>query len=155
MAHFTKRQTFGTLGHGSKMHRFLSRLLPCSYSYHPSDLSLSLVIHDLLWTHIMLFLYVVLQLWRSFYTIVMMVLAFASLFAQTHSQFLSNHWYMRRLVLYSAFFFAGIVPVVHWVVNNGGFSDPLVKVSNMMSAVQHHDLTKVSYYSSSSCPRFL
>ena len=59
----------------------------------------------------------------------MMVLAFASLFAQAHSQFLSDHWYMRRLVLYSAFVFAGVVPVMHWVIHNGGFSDPLVEVS--------------------------
>lgn len=73
--------------------------------------------------------YLTAQLWRSFYTVVMMVLAFASLFAQAHSQFLSDHWYMRRLVLYSAFVFAGVVPVLHWVLHNGGFSDPLVQVS--------------------------
>ena len=74
--------------------------------------------------------YLTAQLWRSFYMIVMMVLAFASLFAQAHSQFLSDHWYMRRLVLYSAFVFAGVVPVMHWVIHNGGFSDPLVQVSS-------------------------
>ena len=92
-----------------------------------------------------MYMYILLQLWRSFYTIVMMVLALASLFAQTHSQFLSSHWYVRRLVLYSAFLFAGIVPVLHWVVHNGGFSDPLVKVSSKVAAVLwYHDLTKVS-----------
>ena len=77
--------------------------------------------------HVILYCYTP-QKWRSIYSIVMMVLAFASLFAQAHSQFLSDHWYMRRLVLYSAFVFAGVVPVMHWVIHNGGFSDPLVQV---------------------------
>ena len=94
-----------------------------------------------------------LQLWRSFYTIVMMVLAFASLFAQTHSQFLSSHWYVRRLVLYSAFLFAGIVPVVHWIVHNGGLSDPLVQVSVMINVYSCTDF--VFFFSSFLCPRFL
>ena len=58
----------------------------------------------------------------------MSVLSLASLFAQVHPKFLSNHWYMRRLFLYAVLLFAGIVPVLHWVVDNGGFSDPLVKV---------------------------
>ena len=82
--------------------------------------------------------YLTAQLWRSFYMVVMMVLAFASLFAQAHSQFLSDHWYMRRLVLYSAFVFAGVVPVMHWVIHNGGFSDPLVQVGNNINSLFPH-----------------
>jgi len=60
--------------------------------------------------------------------IAMSVLSLGSLFAQVHPNFLSNHWYMRRLFLYSALVFAGIVPVMHWFVDKGGLSDPLVQV---------------------------
>ena len=70
-----------------------------------------------------------LQFWQTAYTLAMSVLSLASLFAQVHPKFLSNHWYMRRLFLYAALMFAGIVPVLHWVVDNGGFSDPLVQVT--------------------------
>ena len=35
-------------------------------------------------------------------------------------------------MLYSAFVFAGVVPVLHWVIHNGGFSDPLVLVSTVV-----------------------
>ena len=87
------------------------------------------------------------QLWRSFYTVVMMVLAFASLFAQAHSQFLSDHWYMRRLVLYSAFVFAGVVPVMHWVLHNGGFSDPLVQVGSNINSLFPHLIKKITSFS--------
>ena len=99
--------------------------------HQPRKLYVSLLQHDNYYSARVLFspACMYLQLWRTFYTVVMMVLAFASLFAQAHSQFLSSHWYMRRLVLYSAFFFAGIVPVIHWVLHNGGFSDPQVQVS--------------------------
>ena len=71
-----------------------------------------------------------LQFWQTAYMLAMSVLSLASLFAQVHPKFLSNHWYMRRLFLYAALVFAGIVPVLHWVVDNGGFSDPLVQVCN-------------------------
>ena len=70
-----------------------------------------------------------LQFWQTAYMLAMSVLSLASLFAQVHPKFLSNHWYMRRLFLYAALVFAGIVPVLHWVVDNGGFPDPLVQVA--------------------------
>ena len=57
------------------------------------------------------------------------MLVFVSLFAQAHRDFLSNHWYFRRVVLYSAFIFASVVPVMHWIVLSGGFQDPFVRVS--------------------------
>ena len=58
----------------------------------------------------------------------MFVLVFTCLVAQAHTDFLSNQWYFRRLMLYSAFIFAGVVPVMHWVLQNGGFADPFVQV---------------------------
>lgn len=73
-----------------------------------------------------------LQFWQTAYMLAMSVLSLASLFAQVHPKFLSNHWYMRRLFLYAALMFAGIVPVLHWVVGNGGFSDPLVQVTKYL-----------------------
>ena len=59
------------------------------------------------------------QFWQADYMLAMSVLFLASLFAQVHP----NH----RLFLYAAQMFAGIVPVLHWVVDNGGFSDLSVK----------------------------
>ena len=47
---------------------------------------------------------------------------------QAHSKFLSNHCYMRRMLLYAAVLFGGVVPVSHWFVINGGFNHPLVQV---------------------------
>ena len=83
-----------------------------------------LKISTVLVTHTCTFL----QFWQTAYMLAMSVLSLASLFAQVHPKFLSNHWYMRRLFLYAALVFAGIVPVLHWVLDNGGFSDPLVQV---------------------------
>ena len=57
------------------------------------------------------------------------MLVFVSLFAQAHRDFLSSHWYFRRVVLYSAFIFASVVPVMHWILLSGGFADPFVRVS--------------------------
>ena len=59
----------------------------------------------------------------------MFLLAFASMFAQLHPQFLSAHWYLRRIFLYSGIVFAGIVPVLHWIVTNGGPLAPIVQVN--------------------------
>ena len=81
-----------------------------------------------------------LQFWQTAYMLAMSVLSLASLFAQVHPKFLSNHWYMRRLFLYAALMFAGIVPVLHWVVGNGGFSDPLVQVTKYLLV---YDLLKL------------
>ena len=78
--------------------------------------------------HRMLCIHTPLQFWQTAYMIAMSVLSLGSLFAQVHPNFLSNHWYMRRLFLYSALVFAGIVPVMHWFVDKGGLSDPLVQV---------------------------
>ena len=61
--------------------------------------------------------------------ILMFLLAFASMFAQLHPQFLSAHWYFRRIFLYAANVFAGVVPVMHWVVTNGGLLAPIVQVN--------------------------
>lgn len=60
------------------------------------------------------------------------VLVFISFFAQTHPDFLSNHWYFRRIALYSAIIFASFVPVAHWVVLSGGFQDTFVRVSEWL-----------------------
>ncbi len=65
----------------------------------------------------------------------MFVLLGACLLAQAHSEFLSNDWYRRRLMLYSAFVFAGVVPVMHWVLQNGGFGEPFVQVGQVNYAL--------------------
>ena len=36
---------------------------------------------------------------------------------------------IRRLFLYSILIFAGMIPVTHWAVTNGGLTSPLVMVS--------------------------
>lgn len=68
------------------------------------------------------------QSWQSAYMFAMAMLVFVSLFAQAHTDFLSSHWYFRRIVLYSAFIFASVVPVAHWILLSGGFQDPFVQV---------------------------
>jgi predicted membrane channel-forming protein YqfA (hemolysin III family) len=68
------------------------------------------------------------EFWQVFYMTTMCLLALCSLFAQVHSKFLSSHWYMRRIMLYSAVVFGGAVPVAHWFIIHGGFSHPLVQM---------------------------
>lgn len=34
----------------------------------------------------------------------------------------------RRLFLYTALIFLGVIPIMHWIISNGGFNTPLVKV---------------------------
>ena len=64
--------------------------------------------------------------WQVFYMMLLAMLALVSMFTQLHPEFLSAKWHLRRLFLYSALVFAGVVPVVHWIVNNGGFQAPVV-----------------------------
>ncbi len=70
------------------------------------------------------------QFWESAYMFAMFVLVGVCLLAQAHSEYLSNDWYRRRLTLYAAFIFAGVVPVMHWVLQTGGFGEPFVQVSD-------------------------
>ena len=70
------------------------------------------------------------QFWESAYMFAMFVLVGVCLLAQAHSEYLSNDWYRRRLMLYAAFIFAGVVPVMHWVLQTGGFGEPFVQVSD-------------------------
>lgn len=67
------------------------------------------------------------QMWQWIYMTVMLILGLCSVFAQLHHDFLSSHWYMRRLFLYSAFIFAGMVPVEHWVIHSGGIGSDVVQ----------------------------
>ena len=79
----------------------------------------------------------------------LLVLAVGSMAVQLHPQFLSSQWHfryimkatqfvlqiaslslsIRRLFLYSILIFAGMIPVTHWAVTNGGLTSPLVMVS--------------------------
>lgn len=67
------------------------------------------------------------RFWKVTYSCVMISLALASIFAQVHPHFLSNHWHLRRVVLYAALMFAGVIPVMHWMVASGGPSQPIVQ----------------------------
>jgi predicted membrane channel-forming protein YqfA (hemolysin III family) len=66
--------------------------------------------------------------WQFTYFVALMALACCSLFAQLHPQFLSSQWFLRRFFLYTALIFAGMIPVLHWVATNGGFTSPLVQI---------------------------
>ena len=68
------------------------------------------------------------QHWQVVYMVLLGMLALVSMFTQLHPQFLSAKWHLRRLFLYSALVFAGSVPVMHWVVTNGGLRTPVVAV---------------------------
>ena len=101
-----------------------SRLL--TYTYIPLYVDLRHLLFSENFTYLLSFLSP--KHWQIIYMILMFMLAFASMFAQLHPQFLSAHWYLRRIFIYAAIVFAGVVPVMHWVVTNGGPTAPIVKV---------------------------
>ncbi|XP_003382442.1 PREDICTED: progestin and adipoQ receptor family member 3-like [Amphimedon queenslandica] len=66
--------------------------------------------------------------WQLAYLVALLILAVGSMAVQLHPQFLSSQWHYRRLFLYSILIFAGMIPVTHWALTNGGFNSPLVLV---------------------------
>ncbi|XP_065903323.1 progestin and adipoQ receptor family member 3-like isoform X2 [Dysidea avara] len=57
---------------------------------------------------------------QTFYLLLLVMCLTISAVLQMHSAFLSAQWQMRRLLLYSISVFLGLVPVLHWVVLQGG-----------------------------------
>lgn len=93
------------------------------------------------------------QHWQVMYMILLCGLALVSMVTQLHPQFLSAKWHLRRLFLYSSLIFAGVVPVMHWVIENGGIRAPIVLVSGLtLSTVI---LTNCYFFNRCSYPELL
>lgn len=60
--------------------------------------------------------------------VMMFVMMAVSILAQAHPQYLANEWQCRRVALYSVLVFAGVIPILHWVLQNGGLGGQFVQV---------------------------
>ncbi|KAK7506545.1 hypothetical protein BaRGS_00002020 [Batillaria attramentaria] len=69
-----------------------------------------------------------LSIWRDVYFMVITVLTVCTLWFQLHPQFFTSRWYYTRMAVYVGLVAYGIMPTIHWVYLNGGFSSKLVQI---------------------------
>ncbi|CAB1322450.1 unnamed protein product [Coregonus sp. 'balchen'] len=65
--------------------------------------------------------------WRQVYLVTVLAMILAVFFAQIHPHYLSKQWQRLRSVLFCSVAGYGLIPTVHWVWLNGGFSSELVQ----------------------------
>lgn len=70
------------------------------------------------------------QYWRQVYLVTVLAMILAVFLAHIHPNFLSKQWRRPRWLAFCALASGGLVPVVHWVCDAGGFSSELVQVSS-------------------------
>ncbi|XP_055743802.1 progestin and adipoQ receptor family member 3-like isoform X3 [Salvelinus fontinalis] len=67
------------------------------------------------------------QYWRQVYLVTVLAMILAVFFAQIHPHYLSKQWQRLRSILFCSVAGYGLIPTVHWVWLNGGFSSELVQ----------------------------
>ncbi|XP_014669214.1 PREDICTED: progestin and adipoQ receptor family member 3-like isoform X2 [Priapulus caudatus] len=72
--------------------------------------------------------YTCFQVWRDFYMGMFAFMVIAVMSMQLHSQFLSEKWRVRRLVMYALLAAYGVIPCLHWIYLNGGWQSSIVQV---------------------------
>ncbi|XP_077572193.1 progestin and adipoQ receptor family member 3a [Stigmatopora nigra] len=65
--------------------------------------------------------------WRQVYLVSVLAMILAVFLAHIHPNFLSKQWRRPRLLSFCALAFCGLVPIVHWICDAGGFSSELVQ----------------------------
>lgn len=68
------------------------------------------------------------QVWRDVYLIVISLLFGAVFLCQMTPQYVSGHWFYRRMLLYLGLVAYGVVPTAHWVYLNGGVTSHIVQI---------------------------
>ncbi|XP_064833545.1 progestin and adipoQ receptor family member 3b isoform X3 [Oncorhynchus masou masou] len=66
--------------------------------------------------------------WRQVYLVIVLALILAIFSAQIHPHYLSKEWQHLRTVIFCSVAGYGVIPAVHWVWLNGGFSSVVVQL---------------------------
>ncbi|XP_012992400.1 progestin and adipoQ receptor family member 3a isoform X2 [Esox lucius] len=65
--------------------------------------------------------------WRQVYLVTVLAMILAVFFAQIHPHYLSKQWQHLRSVMFCSVAGYSVIPTLHWVWLNGGFSSELVQ----------------------------
>ncbi|CAB1352110.1 unnamed protein product [Coregonus sp. 'balchen'] len=66
--------------------------------------------------------------WRQVYLVTVLALILAIFSAQIHPHYLSKEWHHLRTAIFCSVAGYGVIPAVHWVWLNGGFSSAVVQL---------------------------
>uniref|UniRef100_A0A8C7EYD0 Progestin and adipoQ receptor family member IIIb n=1 Tax=Oncorhynchus kisutch TaxID=8019 RepID=A0A8C7EYD0_ONCKI len=66
--------------------------------------------------------------WRQVYLVIVLALILAIFLAQIHPHYHSKEWQHLRTVIFCSVAGYGVIPAVHWVWLNGGFSSAVVQL---------------------------
>ncbi|XP_055718304.1 progestin and adipoQ receptor family member 3b isoform X1 [Salvelinus fontinalis] len=66
--------------------------------------------------------------WRQVYLVIVLALILAIFSAQIHPHYLSTEWQHLRTAIFCSVAGYGVIPAVHWVWLNGGFSSAVVQL---------------------------
>ncbi|KAM9541292.1 progestin and adipoQ receptor family member 3-like isoform 1-T2 [Salvelinus alpinus] len=66
--------------------------------------------------------------WRQVYLVIVLALILAIFSAQIHPHYLSKEWQHLRTAIFCSVAGYGVIPAVHWVWLNGGFSSAVVQL---------------------------
>ncbi|KAK2169587.1 hypothetical protein NP493_1183g00005 [Ridgeia piscesae] len=75
--------------------------------------------------------------WYSVYFVVIAGLFAGVLYSQTHPRFAADHFQKSRVFMFCGLTAYGIIPVLHWVYLNGGFSTEIVQIFTPKVAVMY------------------
>ncbi|XP_051897513.1 progestin and adipoQ receptor family member 3-like isoform X1 [Pristis pectinata] len=68
------------------------------------------------------------QYWRQVYLITVLAMIFVMFLTQIHPQYASQHCHKLRILLFCFIAAYGVIPTIHWIFQNGGIGEPVVKV---------------------------
>ncbi|XP_048419414.1 progestin and adipoQ receptor family member 3-like isoform X3 [Stegostoma tigrinum] len=68
------------------------------------------------------------QYWRQVYLITVLAMIFVMFLTQIHPHYASQHCHKLRILLFCFIAAYGLIPTVHWIFQNGGIGEPVVKV---------------------------
>ncbi|XP_029548085.1 progestin and adipoQ receptor family member 3 isoform X1 [Salmo trutta] len=66
--------------------------------------------------------------WRQVYLVIVLALILAIFSAQIHPHYLSKEWQHLRTTIFCSVAGYGVIPAIHWVWLNGGFSSAVVQL---------------------------
>ncbi|KAK3090514.1 hypothetical protein FSP39_012414 [Pinctada imbricata] len=69
-----------------------------------------------------------LSVWRDLYFIIIVVLTVMTIVVQLHPRFFSHGWFKYRIFIYMFLVGYGVIPTIHWISLNGGFSSAIVQL---------------------------
>ncbi|XP_038638821.1 progestin and adipoQ receptor family member 3-like isoform X3 [Scyliorhinus canicula] len=68
------------------------------------------------------------QYWRQVYLITVLAMIFVMFLTQIHPHYASQHCHKLRILLFCFIAAYGLIPTIHWIFQNGGIGEPVVKV---------------------------